>query len=159
MKVILKQDIEKLGRVGEVVRVAPGYGRNYLVPRKMAVEATPGNLKNMEIEQQAMARRDQRDKGAATILAKEIVKLTVTIQRRAGEGGVLYGSVTAIDIAERLTTYKIEIDKRKIQLDEPIKAVGEYQVPIRLHREVTVPIRVIVEPEAEPEPAPAPATS
>ncbi len=159
MKVILKQDIDKLGRAGEVVKVAPGYGRNYLIPRKMAVEATPGNLKNMEIERVAMARRDQRDKEAATILAKEIVKLTVAIQRRAGEGGTLYGSVTGIDIAERLAAYKIEVDKRKIQLDEPIKAVGEYQVPIRLHRDVTVPIRVVVEPEAEPEPAPGPATS
>ncbi len=152
MKVILKQDIDKLGRAGEVVKVAPGYGRNYLIPRKMAVEATPGNLKNMEIERLAMARRDQRDKEAATLLAKEIVKLAVTIRRRAGEGGTLYGSVTGIDIADGLASYKIEIDKRKIQLEEPIKAVGEYQVPIRLHRDVTVPIRVLVEPEAEPAP-------
>ena len=151
MKVILKQDVEKLGNAGDVVKVAPGYGRNYLIPRKMAVQATPGNLKNMEIEKVAHARRDQRDKDAATLLAKEIVKLTVNIRRKAGEGGTLYGSVTGIDIADRLADRKIEIDKRKIQLDEPIKTVGEYQVPIRLHREVMVPIRVIVEAEAEPE--------
>ena len=152
MKVILKQDVEKLGKTGDVVKVAPGYGRNYLVPRKMAVEATPGNLKNMEIEKLALARRDQRDKSAATILAKEIVRLTVNIQRKAGEGGTLYGSVTGIDIAERLAAHKIEIDKRKIQLDEPIKTIGEYQVPIRLHREVVVPIRVVVEAETESAP-------
>jgi len=151
MKVILKQDVDKLGKTGDVVKVTPGYGRNFLIPRKMAVEATPGNLKNVEIERLAAARRDQRDKQAATLLAKEIVKLTVTIQRKAGEGGTLYGSVTGIDIAERLAAYKIEIDKRKIQLDEPIKTIGEYQVPIRLHREVSVPVKVVVEQEAEPE--------
>jgi large subunit ribosomal protein L9 len=151
MKVILKQDIEKLGKTGDVVKVAPGYGRNYLIPHKLAAEATPGNLKNTEIEKLAQARRDQRDKAAATLVAKEIVKLAVVIQRRAGEGGTLYGSVTPIDIAEWLASHKIEIDKRKIQLDEPIKTVGEYQVPIRLHRDVTVPIKVMVEAEAEPE--------
>ncbi len=152
MKVILKQDVDKLGKIGDVVKVAPGYGRNYLIPRKIAVEATPGNVKIMEIDRLAAARRDQRDKQAATLLAQEIVKLVVTIQRKAGEGGTLYGSVTALDIADFLITHKIDIDKRKIQLDDPIKAVGEYQVPIRLHREVTVPIRVIVEAEAEPAP-------
>jgi len=151
MKLILKQDVDKLGKAGDVVKVADGYGRNFLIPRKLAVEATPGNIKNMEIEKLAIARRDQRDKEAATILAKEIVKLTVTIQRKAGEGGSLYGSVTGIDIADRLAAHKIEIDKRKIQLDEPIKTIGEYQVPVRLHREVTIPIKVVVEAEAEPE--------
>ena len=152
MNVILKQDVDKLGKAGDVVKVAPGYGRNYLIPRKIAVEATPGNVKITEIEKLAHARRDQRDKQAASLVAQEIVKLAVTIQRKAGEGGTLYGSVTAIDIADYLVTHKIDIDKRKIQLEDPIKTVGEYQVPIRLHREVTVPIRVIVEAEAEPEP-------
>jgi large subunit ribosomal protein L9 len=149
MKVILKQDIDKLGKTGDVVKVAPGYGRNYLIPRRYAMEATAGNLKITEIEKLARARRDQRDKQAASILAREIVKMTVTIQRKGGEGGLLYGSVTALDIADYLITHKIDIDKRKIQLDEPIKTIGEYQVPIRLHREVNVPIRVVV--EAEPE--------
>src|SRR5512136_1315605 len=149
MKVILKQDVEKLGKAGDVVKVTPGYGRNYLIPRRFAIEATPGNIKIAEIEKLAQARRDHREKESATVLARDIVKLTVTIQRKAGEGGSLYGSVTALDIADFLITHKIDIDKRKIQLEEPIKTVGEYQVPIRLHREVTVPIRVIV--EAEPE--------
>jgi large subunit ribosomal protein L9 len=153
MKVILKQDVDKLGKVGDVVKVAPGYGRNYLLPQKIAVAATPGNIRITEIERLSSARRDQRDKLAASLLAQEIVKLVVTVQRRAGEGGTLYGSVTALDIADFLITHKIDIDKRKIQLEDPIKTVGEYQVPIRLHREVTVPIRVVVEAEAEPAPA------
>jgi large subunit ribosomal protein L9 len=149
MKVILKQDIDKLGKAGDVVKVAPGYGRNYLIPRKLALEATPGNIKTADIEKVAQARRDHREKESATILAREIVKLSATIRRKSGEGGSLYGSVTAIDIADFLATHKIEIDKRKIQLEEPIKTIGEYEVPIRLHRDVTIPIKVIVEPEPE----------
>jgi large subunit ribosomal protein L9 len=149
MKVILKKDVEKLGKAGDIVKVAPGFGRNYLIPKKFALEATPGNIKIAEIEKVAQARRDHREKESATILAREIVKLTATVRRKAGEGGSLYGSVTAIDIADYLVTHKIDIDKRKIQLEEPIKTVGEYEVPIRLHRDVTVPIRVVVEPEPE----------
>ncbi len=150
---MLKQDVEKLGQVGDIVKVAPGYGRNYLIPRKLAVIATPGNIKAVEVEKLAQAKRDLRDKEAASLVASEIVKLTVSIQRKTGEEGALYGSVTALDIAEFLTARNIDVDKRKIQLDEPIKAVGEYQVPVRLHREVSVPIRVVVEPEQEPEAA------
>jgi large subunit ribosomal protein L9 len=150
MKVILKQDVEKLGKVGDIVKVADGYGRNYLIPKQIAITATPGNLKIMEVERLAAARRDQRDKAAASLLARELVKLVVTIRCKAGEAGTLYGSVTAIDIADFLITHKIDIDKRKIQLEEPIKSIGEFQVPIRLHREVTVPVKVVVEAEAEP---------
>jgi large subunit ribosomal protein L9 len=149
MKVILKQDVDKLGKAGDVVRVATGYGRNYLIPKKIAVEATPGNLKVTDIERLAAARRDQRDKEGAALLAKEIVKLQITIRKKVGEGGILYGSVTALDIADSLAAHKIEVDKRKIQLDEPIKSIGDYQVPIRLHREVTVPVRIAVEEEPE----------
>lgn len=153
MNVILKQDVENLGRIGDVVKVAAGYGRNFLIPRKLAVIATPGNVNAVEVEKVAQAKRDHRDKEAASLVAREIVKLTVSIRRKTGEEGALYGSVTALDIAEFLTAHNIDIDKRKIQLDEPIKAVGEYQVPVRLHRDVTVPIRVVVEPEQEPETA------
>ena len=131
--------------------MAPGYGRNYLIPKSFALEATPGNIKIAEMEKLAQARRDHREKEAATILARDIVKQTVTVRRKAGEGGSLYGSVTALDIADYLITHKIDIDKRKIQLEEPIKALGEYQISIRLHREVTVPVKVIVEPEPEAE--------
>lgn len=150
MKVILKQDVEKLGNAGDIVKVAPGYGRNYLIPRKFAIEATPGNVKIVEMEKVGQAKRDHREKSAAALLAQEIVKLTVTIQRKTGDEGSLYGSVTSLDIAEFLLARSIDIDKRKIQLEEPIKAIGEYQVPIRLHRDVTVPVRVIVEAEPEP---------
>ena len=150
MKVILKQDVEKLGKAGDIVKVTPGYGRNYLIPRLIATEATPGNIKIVEQERRAQARRDFREKEAASLLARDIVKLTPTIKRKTGEGGSLYGSVTAMDIADYLIAHKVDIDKRRIQLDEPIKTVGEYQVSIRLHREVTVPIKVIVEPETEP---------
>jgi large subunit ribosomal protein L9 len=149
MKIILKQDVDKLGKAGDVVKVATGYGRNYLIPMKIAVEATPGNLRVTDIERLAAARRDQRDKEAAALLAKEIVKLQITIRKKVGEGGVLYGSVTALDIAESLGAHKIEVDKRKIQLDEPIKSIGDYQVPIRLHKEVTVPVRIAVEEEPQ----------
>ncbi|MBN2242884.1 MAG: 50S ribosomal protein L9 [Acidobacteria bacterium] len=152
MKVLLKQDVEKLGKAGDIVKVAAGYGRNFLIPRRMATEATPGNIKMVEQERRAQARRDYREKEAANLLAQDIVKLTATIKRKTGEGGSLYGSVTAMDIADFLSAHKVDIDKRKIQLDEPIKTVGEYRVSIRLHREVTVPIRVIVEPETEQEP-------
>jgi large subunit ribosomal protein L9 len=151
MKLILRQDVEKLGKTGEVVNVSPGYARNYLIPRRIAVQATPGNVRIMEQEKLASARRDQREKTSASLLAKELVKQTVTVRRKAGEGGTLYGSVTAIDIADYLLAHKIEIDKRKIQMDEPIKSIGEYHVPIRLHREVLVPIRVVVEAEPEAE--------
>ncbi len=150
MKVILKQDVEKLGKAGDIVKVTPGYGRNYLIPRLIATEATPGNIKIVEQERRAQARRDFREKEAAALLAQDIVKLTPTIKRKTGEGGSLYGSVTAMDIADYLVAHKVDVDKRRIQLDEPIKTVGEYQVSIRLHREVTVPIKVIVEPETEP---------
>jgi large subunit ribosomal protein L9 len=152
MKVILRQDVDKLGKSGDIVKVAHGYGRNYLIPRNIAIEATPGNLKVMELERMAAARRDQREKSAASLVAAELVKLVVTVERKSGEGGTLYGSVTALDIADFLNAHKIDIDKRKIQLEDPIKAVGEYQVQIRLHREVTVPIKVIVEAEAQLEP-------
>jgi len=151
MKVILKQDVEKLGTAGDIVKVAPGYGRNYLIPMHIAVEATPGNIKIAEVEKLATARRDQRDKEAAALIAREIVKLEAVIRRKTGEGGGLYGSVTAMDIADFLVAHKIDIDKRKIHLDEPIKSIGEYQVPIRLHRDVTVPVKVIVEAEPESE--------
>jgi large subunit ribosomal protein L9 len=149
MKVILKQDVEKLGKAGDIVKVAPGYGRNFLIPRQIATEATPGNIKIVEQERQTQARRDFHEKEAADLIAQDIVKLTANLKRKTGEGGSLYGSVTAIDIADFLVAHKIDIDKRKIQLDEPIKTVGEYQVSIRLHREVTVPIKVVVESEPE----------
>jgi len=149
MRVILKQDVDNLGKTGEIVKVSPGYARNFLIPRKFATEATPGNIKIVEQEKRAHARRDFREKEAASILANEIAKLTPVFKCKTGEDGALYGSVTSMDIAEFFVSHKIEIDKRKIQLEDPIKSVGEYQVMIRLHREVTVPLKVVVESEPE----------
>lgn len=148
MQVILKQDIDKLGRAGEVVKVAPGYARNYLLPKKFAVPATEGNLKMIEQLRHAAAKRDLKEKGNAEVVAREISRLTLELVRKAGEGGSLFGSVTSIDIAELLASHKIEVDKRKILLEDPIKSVGEFTVPIRLHRDVTAQVKVIVNPEA-----------
>ena len=149
MQVILKQDVDKLGKTGELVKVTPGYARNYLIPKQLAVAATEGNLKMIKMLQQAHAKRDMKEKASAEIVAREVSRLVLELSRKAGEGGSLFGSVTSIDIAEKLAAHKIEVDKRKILLDEPIKSIGEYTVPVRLHREVTAHIRVNIQAEAE----------
>jgi large subunit ribosomal protein L9 len=152
MKVILREEVKNLGKVGEVVKVAPGYARNYLIPKKLAVMATEGALKTFEIQRKAQVKRDVTDRNQAAQLAAEIGKLTIRISRRAGESGALYGSVTSMDIAEALLAKKVAIDRRKIHLEEPIKSLGESKVPIKLHREVTAELRVVVE-KAEEHPA------
>lgn len=149
MQVILKQDVDKLGKTGELVKVTPGYARNYLIPKQLAVAATEGNLRMVKMLQQAHAKRDMKEKSSAELVAREVSRLVLDLSRKAGEGGSLFGSVTSIDIAEKLAAHKIEVDKRKILLDEPIKAIGEYTIPIRLHREVTAHIRVHIQAEAE----------
>ena len=149
MQVILKQDVDKLGKTGELVKVTPGYARNYLIPKQLAVAASEGNLKMIKMQQQAHAKRDMKEKASAEIVAREVSRLVLELSRKAGEGGSLFGSVTSIDIAEKLAAHKIEVDKRKILLDEPIKSIGEYTVPVRLHREVTAHIRVNIQAEAE----------
>lgn len=146
-KVILRQDVEKLGKAGEVVRVSPGYARNYLLPRKLALPATPSTIKAFEVEQKGRMKRDARDQDQAAALAAQLSGLTLTLSRRVGENDVLYGSVTSLDIAEELHRHKFELDRRKIQLDEPIKSLGEFSVPIKLHRAVTASIRVVVAKE------------
>jgi large subunit ribosomal protein L9 len=147
--VILKQDVDKLGKTGELVKVTPGYARNYLIPKQLAVAATEGNLKSIKMLQQSHAKRDMKEKSSAEIVARDISRLTLELTRKAGEGGSLFGSVTSIDVAEKLAAHKIEVDKRKILLDEPIKSIGEYTIPVRLHREVTAHIRVNIQAEAE----------
>jgi len=149
MQVILKQDVDKLGKTGEIVKVTPGYARNFLIPKHLAVTATEGNLKVVQQLKQATAKRDMREKASAETVAREISRLVLELSRKAGEGGSLFGSVTSIDIAEKLAAHKIEVDKRKVLLDEPIKSIGEYSVPIRLHREVTAHVKVIIQAEAE----------
>jgi large subunit ribosomal protein L9 len=149
MEIILKENVEQLGRAGEIVKVKPGYARNFLIPKKMAVPANPGNIKVIEQMRQAGAKRDFREKSSAELVARALTQITVEITRKSGESGSLFGSVTGIDIAESLAHHNIEIDKRKILLDEPIKSIGEHFVPVRLHREVTVQIKVVVQAENE----------
>jgi large subunit ribosomal protein L9 len=148
MEVILKEDIAALGSRGDVVRVAEGYGRNYLLPRKLAIEASKGNKSVIEQMKAAAVRRSAKEKSGAEDLAKQFDGLTLTFQRRSGENDQLFGSVTSGDIADSLAKKGFEVDRRKIQLHEPLKAIGEFAVPIKLHKEVTTHARVIIEKEA-----------
>jgi len=137
MQVILTQDVESLGLTGQVLEVARGYARNKLIPAKLAVEATPGNLKAFEKARAEFKVRSLKEKEQAKILAREIDEITVTIAKKAGEKDKLYGSVTSMDLAEALAEQGVEVDRRKIRLTEPIKSLGEHEVPVRLHQEVT----------------------
>lgn len=145
-ELILRENIEKLGRRGDVVRVADGYARNYLLPRGLALPVTEGNRRRIEHERKQLEAREQEEQRRAELLAAEIAKFECVIERRVGEEDQLYGSVTAADVAEALVEKSFQIDKRKIQLPEPIKQLGEFVVPIKLHREVTAEVRVRVVP-------------
>ena len=147
MEVILREDIEKLGSRGEVVKVAPGYARNFLIPKRLAVAATDSNKKIVEQERQAHLRKEAKQEGEAQDLAKLLNGVSVTIAQKAGENDQLFGSVTSKDVADALASKNFTIDRRKIQLDEPIKQLGEYKIPVRLHREVTAEITVVVAKE------------
>jgi len=147
MKVILIEDVENLGRRGNVLKVADGYARNYLIPQKFAMQATPGNLKYVENQKLVWVKQEAKLKEEAEVLAGALGKVTVHIEKKVGEGDNLYGSVTTMDIAHQLEGKGFQIDRRKIRLDHPIKTLGEYTVPIRLHREVTAEIKVMVAKE------------
>jgi len=144
MEVILREEIEKLGNRGDIVNVADGYARNYLLPKKLAVPATEANKKIIEQERQAYLRREAKLASEAEELARMLAGVTVTIAQKAGEMDQLFGSVTAKDIAEALEQLNFQIDRRKILLEEPIKQLGEYKVALRLHRTVTAEIQVNV---------------
>lgn len=149
MEVILREDIDKLGNRGQVVKVADGYARNYLLPKRLAVLATESNRKIVEQERHAHLKREAKEVADARDLGTLMGNVSVTIQQKAGENDQLFGSVTSGDIAGALEKQGYTIDRRKIQLAEPIKQLGEYKVPVRLHREVTIEIPVIVQREAE----------
>jgi len=149
MDVILREDVEKLGTRGQLVKVAPGYARNFLLPKRLAVAATESNKKIVEQERQAHLRKEAKVEAEAGDLAKLMAAVVVTIQQKAGENGQLFGSVTSKDIADGLEAQGYTIERRKIVLDEPIKSLGEFKVPLRLHREVTVEIAVNVVKEEE----------
>jgi large subunit ribosomal protein L9 len=149
MEVILREDIDKLGARGQLVKVAPGYARNYLLPKRLAVPATEANKKIIEQERQAHLRKEAKLVAEAADLGKMMANLSITITQKAGENDQLFGSVTSKDIAEALEKQGYTVERRKILLDEPIKTLGEFKVPLRLHREVTTEIAVHVVKEEE----------
>ena len=148
MEVILKEDVAKLGSRGDVVKVAEGYGRNYLLPRKLAIQANEGNKAVIVQMKAASVRRSAKEKHEAEALAKQFEGLSVSFQRRSGENDQLFGSVTSSDIADALEKKSFHIDRRKIQLHEPLKSVGEFDVPVRLHKDVSAHVKVLIEKEA-----------
>ncbi len=148
-KVLLREDVDDLGARGEIVRVRAGYARNYLLPRNLAVEATAGNVKGIESERAALLKKEAKERATAEGQAGQIGSLQLEFKRKAGEQGALYGSVTSMDVAEALRERGYEIDRHRIHMREPLKRVGEYTVPVRLHREVTIDLKVRVAPEGE----------
>jgi len=158
MEVILKEDVDNLGHRGDVVKVAEGYGRNFLLPRKLAMQATEANKAVIEQMKAAAARRSATEKTQAEALVAKLEPIVLSFTRKSGEAGHLFGSVTSADIAAGLAAEGFEIDRRKIQLPEPLKSVGDFSVAIKLHREVTAQVKVKVLAEAvEAEAAEAPA--
>ncbi len=147
MKIILLENVEKLGNKGDIVEVADGYARNYLIPRKLAVAATPSNLRAWEAQQRLLKSKEEKLKAKAEKLARRINKTTVTIPVKVGEEGKLFGAVSSIDILNALREKGIEIEKGMIMLDEPIRETGSFKVEIRLHPEVHAHLRVVVEPK------------
>ena len=151
MEVILKEDVAKLGSRGDVVKVAEGYGRNYLLPRKLAIVADAGNKAVITQMKAAAVRRSAKEKTQAEELAKQFEGVSVSFTRKSGENDQLFGSVTSGDIAEGLETKGFNLDRRKIQLHEPLKTVGEFTIPVKLHKDVTAHLKVVIEKEAAPE--------
>lgn len=148
MKVILREDIPNLGKSGDLVSVKPGFGRNYLLPRKLAVLANEANVHQLEHDREVISARQAKLKGAAQTQAEKLSAVVVRISRKVGEQDKLFGSVTSLDIAEGLAAQGLKVDRRSIHLAEPIKTTGKHAVEIRLHRDVTSTIQVEVSPEA-----------
>lgn len=148
MEVILKEDVAKLGFRGDVVKVAEGYGRNFLLPHKLAIEATHANKAVIEQMKAASLRRSAKEKSQAEELAKQFEGVSVSFERRSGEHDQLFGSVTSGDIAEAVEKKGLHVDRRKIQLHEPLKTIGEFTVPVRLHKDVTAHLKVVIAKEA-----------
>ena len=148
-KVLLREDVDDLGARGEIVRVRAGYARNYLLPRNLAVEATTGNVKGIEQERAALLKKEAKERATAEAQSQQIGSIVLEFRRKAGEQGALYGSVTSMDVAEALKERGYEIDRHRIHLREPLKRLGEYSVPVRLHREVTIDLQVKVAAEGE----------
>ena len=152
MEIILIKDVENLGLTGQVLNVAPGYARNYLLPTGAALLATEGNLKMLAKKRAEYEARAKAEKDQANVLKDKISQIKLVFTRKAGEKGKLYGAVTAIDIAEELAAKGYDIERRRIRLSEPIKSIGEFEVPVRLHSEITGSFRIVVKAEDEGEP-------
>ena len=148
MQIILQEDVEKLGTRGQVVEVKEGYARNFLLPRKLALEASPGNMKRLEKMRAAFAKKSAVEIADAQKLAELVAGVSLELTRKAGENDQMFGSVTSADISEALAAKGFTIDKRKITLAEPIKVLGDYEVPLKLHREVTATVKLAVKKEA-----------
>ena len=153
MEIILREYVDNLGKRGEIVKVADGYARNYLLPRKLALPATQGNRKHVERERKIAEAREAQEKDLAAAMAARLAAVDIRIVRRVGVTAQLYGSVTAADIVDFLKERGFEVDRRKLILPEPIKAIGEHDVPLKLHRGVTVPLKVHVVEKAGAQPA------
>jgi large subunit ribosomal protein L9 len=147
MQIILQEDVEKLGTRGEVVEVKEGYARNFLLPRKLALEASAGNMKRLEKMRAVFAKKEAVEKGDAQKLAELLASVSLELTRKAGETDQLFGSVTSADISEALAAQGFTVEKRKIALAEPIKLIGEYEVPLKLHREVGATVKLTVKKE------------
>ena len=159
MEVLLREDIDNLGDRGQIVRVRRGYGRNYLLPHGLAVEASAGNVRQIEFEKSVLAKREARDKVAAQSAVENLEGLSLEFERKAGDEGRLFGSVTVLDIVHALEEQGKKVDRHQIRLKDAIKTLGEHEVPIRLHREVIVPLKVVVTPEGGVPVPPAPPVS
>lgn len=149
MEVILREHVDNLGRRGEIVKVADGYARNFLLPRKLALPVTDGNKKHIERERKQVEAREMEEKSQAEAIAARLTSLEIVFQRRVGDTEQLYGSVTASDIADLLKGKGFDIDRRKLILPEPLKSIGEHTVNLKIHREVTVPLKVTVAKEEQ----------
>ena len=147
MEVILKEDVNNLGHRGDVVKVADGYGRNYLLPKKLAMQATAANKAVIEQMKASAVRKSAKEKAEAEALVSQLNNIALVFERKVGENDHLFGSVTSADIATQLEAKGFNIDRRKVHLDEPLKQVGEFHIPVKLHREVTAHIAVTVKPE------------
>jgi large subunit ribosomal protein L9 len=149
MEVILKEDINNLGHRGDVVKVADGYGRNYLLPKKLAMEANAANKAVIEQMKASAVRRSAKEKTEAEALVVQLNNVALVFERKVGENDHLFGSVTSADIAHQLEEKGFSIDRRKVQLEEPLKQLGEFHIPVKLHREVTAHVAVTVKGDAE----------
>lgn len=149
MKIILREHVDHLGQRGEIVNVATGYARNYLLPKGLAYPATPGNIKQLEHQRRVWDSRDLKEQEEADALAQRLAALQLTVVHKAGESGTLYGSVTSSEIGALLAEKGVEIDRRKLEIGEPIKALGEYEIRIKLHPKVTASFRLHVRPQEQ----------